>query len=291
MSETETKEKQEKQEKEETPQQPMGLSENILNSGRTASFQKIAAGLDMKEAEEKEEKEDKEEKESESKKHQPAPNSPRFNEIYGKMKGYQTELSSTLTELQTLKKEVSDLRLNQNTSDKRGALREFDAAIKKAVEDSDLSLLQDLNDKKTEYLLKTHAAQAKAPEKAPSVAPAQDVETQVAVTLFTKANPWFETDLVMQGAAIALDRELQTNADWMHRSIADRFEEVGKVVKKRFGVTDETPVGSPVEGVTDSPSGKVDPKTRLTDLEKIMAKKLLCHLSEADAYKEYAKQK
>ena len=215
----------------------------------------------------------------------PAPGSPRWEEVYGKMKQYERDKAKLEEKMESLSKAAADypalLEHNQKLAEaidklsasidvKAGAtdggidpLKSIEAEMKEVREKKAEALklfdytlaneldekLDELRDKKVE--LKTTAKNAPA---------GIDPEAQRAMDQFIKDNPWFIKDPNLNAIAVGIDGTLVNDPVWKTKPVAERYAETARRVKEFTGMEtkkgdehkedDKNKAGAGVEGST-----------------------------------------
>lgn len=204
---------------------------------------------------------------------EPPTDHPRFKEVYGKMKEYERQLedlkskgidnSSLVKELREHNKRLASAIENMGSSkdessnfnkSQSDAIISIDSEItsaqnqlgnyreekKDARDKLDYDKLDYLDEQILEIRLKIKALEEKKgivkelkPDKVSSAEDKVD-EDDIAVTDWIDDTSWFSKDVIMRGAAIALDKELINSKKWRNESTEKRLEEVKQQIEKRF---------------------------------------------------------
>lgn len=232
------------------------------------------------------------------------PESPRFKEVYGKMKTlerkieeYEAQGKSTTTLIEDLRKHNERLAKAIESSvdltreaisagkdsgdDEVKALHEQQTQLREkktaALKQFDYDAVAELDDQLMEVKLALKELSSK------KSAPKQKVENEIdpAFGEFVDSTPWFNGDTadpIMISAAYEIDKVLLRDPKWTNQPIRERLAEVGRRVEARFGWTSngkKKPPSSGVEGrssVTPTKTGETT--VRLTADELTVCKGL-----------------
>lgn len=203
------------------------------------------------------------------------PESPRFKEVYKKMKNlerkieeYEERGKSTGTLIEDLRKHNERLAkaiessvdltrevvtAGRDTGDDElkvlhGQLTELKASKTAALKSFDYDKVSEIDEQimETKFAIKD-ATQQKATPK-----PQKDGGVDPAFGDFVDATPWFNGDTadpVMISAAYEMDKVLLRDPKWSSRPISERLAEVGRRVEARFDWKQKGNGGKPASGV------------------------------------------
>ena len=258
--------------------------------------------------------------------HEPGPDTKRFKQVYGKMK----ELERTIEDIREhgmtadpiVKEMVSHnkrlAKAMEKVAENVAKVEGVDAVValetklsnlredrKSARSNNEDDKLDGLNDEIVDLQFAIREAKeakvAKAKEKPAAEETVDEAEIRQEFVAFVDKSPWFDPesedyDSIMQGAAMALDKDLQNDVRWSSKPLGERYEEVRKRITKRFtweatDAEEEVPVkerkklkAPAVETGQRRPKGGKSTKMRLSAEE----------VKIADAFglspQEYAKQ-
>ena len=219
------------------------------------------------------------------KKNEPPVDSPRWNEVYGKMKNYERSLEALREHNSKLEEKLnSTLPLSSTTTDIDNQISELTIESEKAFEDGDLKKYHQLTSRITDLRVeKKFSVSQVNNKKQPDI----DVAFQVAFESFVTDNPWFEDDDIMKAAATVIDSKLSKDAEWGKKSHRVRLNEVARQTKEKFGMGKKIQYYSAVEGVGSMPS---TPKNviRLSAKQREVARMMFGNNDEAEL--RYARQ-
>lgn len=246
------------------------------------------------------------------------PESPRFQEVYGKMKEFERKLKENEAKESETKKLIEEMRrhnkelMNSFTSTmkdvssalieddvkdeitsiegkinalkeaKQSALNDLDYAKAESIGEEILDLKLELRELKKEKGNKTSKTQVDSGDK--------KIIQQVAEPFvkFIEENKWYTEDPIAQGAAIAIDALLVKDPVWNQKPVEERLAEVQRRIYARFpeyaknGTKKETKPGG--VDMSETQSRRDISVETLTPDEKAIAKAF--GMTEA----EYAKQ-
>lgn len=224
----------------------------------------------------------------------PPEGSPRWNEIYGKMKQYERDIEVLKNEKEDMKALMEEMKsFNKKLSASITAQTEaFTEMVKKdpkvsidekiqqlkierkeALENLDYDLAEEINDKIFDLKLEKRDIKPK------NIKPPQvDIDAYQA---FITNVEWYQKDPEMRMYANELDKEFAMDSVWGKRSVKDRLAEIKKRTEKRFDYN--VPKVSGVEGVVGY--GKTSKSIKLSQDEMALANAF------GLSYEDWAKQK
>ena len=239
--------------------------------------------------------------------HQPPPDSPRFNQIYGRMKEEErknADLSNKVTNLETQLNSVSKVQ-------QEGEINRLATQRQEAVEAGDYAKENQINTKMMQILSQNNAAQIQQPP--PPTAypqiphqpfnPTQEAMTQAPTpnvsmadyadyadeAVFKVQNPWYESDDAMTATMITKMHKINNDPQFAHLPFSERLKEGSIRVKAEFqhkfpNTTPPPTVASAGNG--SPPSSKT--VVRLSSEEALVAEKLMPFLPKNQARSIYA---
>lgn len=226
-------------------------------------------------------------------KHEPPVDSPRWNQIYGKMKDFERKLESSEVTLKEKDAIIEEMRKHNQAimtkfaelSDKSiEKISEVQVSNQKVNQESDIDrinkVIDGLEEQKTQAMsdldwsrvgrldkeirklewdvirlgsIKQENPREQKPKE--NNPPKQDpVKPHDAVLAFERDNKWFKDDPIMRAAAIAYDFEISKDQKWAN-DVTGKLAEVKKVIEQRFNYQSE-----PTEKKTNN-------KPRVNDVE------------------------
>ena len=198
--------------------------------------------------------------------HEPPADSKRFKQVYGKMK----ELERTIEDIREhgmksdpIVKEMVNHnkrlakameKVAENVAKVEGVdevvaletkLSNLREARKDARTNNEDDKLDGLNDEIVDIQFQIREAREAKVQKAKEEKPAaeetvDEAEIRQEFVAFVEKSPWFDPesedfDSIMQGAAMALDKDLQNDVRWSSKPLGERYSEVNSRIVKRFG--------------------------------------------------------
>ena len=235
--------------------------------------------------------------------HQPPEGSPRFNQIYGKMKQGERENSELVKMNQKLLEKVESLEGNfnqfqtQSRQEKHAAEladieRKMDEAVSQGDMDAYTQAKKDLNEK-----LSSQDNVSQSNNYQPNVVQqTQDVDP--AFQAFQQYNPWYGTNNEMTQMALRIDSEMKNDPNWSTKNNAEFLAELSRRTIESSNLSNNPynnglPVVNGIQGDAGSQPVSQDPVAQrvqgLNQAQKNIAIKLFPEASADDAYKRYAK--
>lgn len=236
------------------------------------------------------------------------PESPRFKEVYSRMKDFERELESVraekthsselieamkehntklaeaieqgvskAVEIVNTKNEVSDIqaRIDSNLD----KVSELKGKKKQAYKDADWDTLESIDEEveriKDETNMLRFSKQEKEKEKvaapkAEESKSAWDAVSKKAVNDFIKQCPWYNSDSIMKAAALQLDYEYENSEEWQGKPLALRLSKVKEVIENRFHIS-PSGNGSPGSSGSYGGAGGGGDVIKLTDQQRMVA--------------------
>lgn len=131
---------------------------------------------------------------------------------------------------------------------------------------------------------------AKAKQKPDQVAQPPDLDPDS--KWFVEQSPWFNSNAIMRGAAIALDNELAMSPEWSNKSNRDRLAEVKRQVESQFNYASGDAKEKPTK---PKPASAVEPADSALGGNKVNVRLTSEELKVASGFgmtpEEYARQK
>ena len=226
---------------------------------------------------------------SQKEEHQPSEKHPRFKQVYrdNKVKERTIEeqnlqIEELLMNARRVQVKLDDIEGQYKKDKVASKLSKVETGMRKAVEDGDVKLFDNLTKTYKETQQEVHAP------KNPSADPGVDL------AYFKPFNPWYETDSVKTRYAISIDSQLRSDPAWgigSGKTNVQFLAEVARRTNDSYGSGFET--YSPTAGVNNN---TFRPKTNasdtnnalLTNMQKGVAEKLFDQLSKEEAHKKYA---
>lgn len=224
----------------------------------------------------------------------PAEGSPRWNQVYGKMKHLErenAEIQNAFNMAQEHNKQLDDkfntFLTNQTTQAVASKKEGYEQRLEKAAEEGDVGEYHKAN---LEYLSFLN-------ESSKPIEPTQTQNTKVSespdkdLDVFKQFNPWYGADQAMTDQAHKINDEMKADPAWNTKSNVAFLAEVGRRTTSHTSLTNN-PYASqaPSSGITSAPAAQKKTVV-LSAEEKKVAHRLLSGYSKAEAEKKYAAQK
>jgi hypothetical protein len=233
------------------------------------------------------------EEKQEEKEHEPPPESPRFKEVYGKMKRTEREAEKLKKEIETLKtqvKGVTDERTEEKQRERSAQIEGLWDDYSAAMAELDGAKAAKIQRQISELERKNAAPATAAPLKEDDIEKKiREREEESAVKGFKKRNSWFNKDSDdynkrMRNYALAAEQELLESG--FDGSYAELLQEVEKDIKETF--KGKKASGLPnVAGVNPTKRITTSKVINLTDEQKEVAYGVYSGIPKAKAEEKY----
>lgn len=164
--------------------------------------------------------------------------------VRGEVNTLQTTLKEATETIQALKEFRTELN-KERVEELKGNLVE---GIKAAREEGDVEKEEQLRDKLADARQAAKEPEKKEPPRAQREEQQPDVTKLPEWQDFVAANPWWNEDPVMRSASVAIGQQLAAAGKLNGMNQAQRFAEIAKETKARFGMDEEPRQQSRVEG-------------------------------------------
>jgi len=230
----------------------------------------------------------------------PPPNHPRFNKIYGRMKGAEEENrelidvnQKLMDKLQSLENNFNNFQTETKEQKQSETLAQIETRMNEAFENSDLETFEKTK-KELNEALKIRNENTKNNQQQQTE---NQTQFQQDLNTFQAYNPWFNSNPQMTNKAHEIDAQMKNDPNWSNKSNHEFLFEVGRRTQEFYNVTQNNYVNSSLSaGVVgdagDQPVSKdpLDAKIEtMSGAQKNVAIKMFPGLAQKEAYKAYAK--
>jgi hypothetical protein len=230
----------------------------------------------------------------------PPPNHPRFNKIYGRMKGAEEENRQLVDVNQKLLEKIESLESNFNNfqaetkeQKQNETLAQIETRMNEAFENSDFETFEKTKKELNEALKNRNETNNNQQQQTV----VNQTQFQQDLATFQAYNPWFNSNQQMTNKAHEIDAQMKNDPNWANKPNHEFLFEVGRRTQQFFNLTENNYANSSMSaGVVgdagDQPITKdpLDQKVeQMTGAQKNVALKLFPGISEKEAYKKYAK--